>query len=58
MTNFLLKDDENELDFNVDMNWWSNAPVFSYDTQMSMTAAARAFAKETWNPQFFDDLKK
>lgn len=23
-----------------------------------MTAAARAFAKETWNPQFFDDLKK
>ena len=45
-----------EVDLNLD--WSSDGPVFAYDTQMSTSAAARAFAKETWNKQFFQDLKK
>ena len=46
--------------FNVafDVDWTSDAAVFNYDTDMSTCAAARAFAKEPWNRQFFEDLKK
>lgn len=42
----------------VDLDWSSDGLIFTYDTDMSTWAAAKAFAKETWNRQFFDDLKK
>lgn len=38
--------------------WASDEPIFNYDTDMSTSAAARAFAKQGWNKQFFTDLKK
>lgn len=38
--------------------WMSDTPLFDYDTDMSPAAAARAFAKEEWNQQFFSDLQK
>ncbi len=42
----------------MDLIWTSDEKMFNYDTDMSPSAAARAFAQEEWNTQFFDDLKK
>ena len=42
----------------MDLIWRSDEEIFNYDTDMSPSATARAFAKEPWNSQFFDDLKK
>ena len=38
--------------------WRSDEGIFNYDTDMSPYAAARAFAKEDWNKQYFKDLEK
>eukprot|EP00095_Tigriopus_kingsejongensis_P006712 maker-scaffold25_size650667-snap-gene-5.28 protein:Tk06712 transcript:maker-scaffold25_size650667-snap-gene-5.28-mRNA-1 annotation:"hypothetical protein L798_06649" len=38
--------------------WSSDHGIFDYDTDMSPSAAARAFAKEPWNDQYFKDLQK
>ena len=46
------------MEMELDLDWSSDGLVFTYDTDMSTWAAAKAFAKETWNRQFFDDLKK
>ena len=42
----------------MDLIWRSDEGIFDYDTDMSPFAAARAFAKETWNKQYFKDLEK
>ena len=42
----------------LDLAWKSDEAIFNYDTDMSTFAAAKAFAKEPWNRQFFKDLKK
>ena len=42
----------------MDLIWRSDEGIFNYDTDMSPFAAARAFAKETWNKQYFKDLEK
>ena len=40
------------------MTWKSDEHLFNYDSDMSISATAKAFAKEPWNKQYFDDLKK
>ena len=42
----------------LDLTWTSDEAIFNYDTDMSSFAAAKAFAKEIWNKQFFQDLEK
>ena len=42
----------------LDLMWRSDEGIFNYDTDMSPYAAARAFAKEDWNKQYFKDLEK
>ena len=42
----------------LDLMWRSDEGIFNYDTDMSPYAAARAFAKEVWNKQYFKDLEK
>ena len=42
----------------MDVIWRSDETIFNYDTDMSSFAASKAFAKETWNRQFFQDLEK
>jgi hypothetical protein len=46
------------LDIDFQGVWFSTASIFDYDTQMSKSAAARAFAKEQWSSQYFQDLEK
>ena len=50
------QDDERRLD--LDGHWSSDCGTFDYDTDMSMLAAARSFAKEQWSSQYFEDLQK
>ncbi len=38
--------------------WSSDESIFNYDTDMDKGAAARAFAKEEWNDEYFKDLEK
>ena len=38
--------------------WRSDEAIFNYDCDMSSFAAAKAFAKESWSRQFFQDLEK
>ncbi len=45
-------------DFEISFDWKSDESCFMYDTQMSKIASAKAFAREPWNRQYFDDLKK
>jgi hypothetical protein len=56
----ILKHEETEETKNVKINliWKCDEDIFNYDSQMSTYATARAFAKEPWNQQYFDDLKK
>ena len=42
----------------IDLIWKSDESIFNYETDLSPFATARAFAKEPWNSQFFDDLKR
>ena len=42
----------------MDLLWRSDEAIFNYDCDMSSFAAARAFAKESWSRQFFQDLEK
>ena len=47
-----------EINVSIDGIWSSNDAIFNYDTDMSVTATARTFAKQEWNRQFFKDLEK
>ena len=38
--------------------WSSDDGFFDYDTDMSPSATARAFAKEPWTRQYFKDLQR
>ena len=42
----------------LDLLWRSDEAIFNYDCDMSSFAAAKAFAKESWSRQFFQDLEK
>lgn len=42
----------------IDVTWQSDEPVLLFDEAFPIGATAKAFAKEPWNRQFFDDLKK
>ena len=50
--------DDDELDVEFLGEWSSEDAVFNYDTDMDAGATARAFAREVWNEQYFQDLEK
>ncbi len=53
-----VDDDNDLLDVAFDGEWQSDEGIFDYDTDLSPSATARAFAKEEWNEQFFQDLQR
>lgn len=51
------KPDDKERDVEIDLMWTSELPHFDYDTDMDMMAMAKAFARETWSREYFQQLK-
>ena len=40
------------------MTWTSDEPVLLFEDAIPVTSTAKAFAREPWTRQFFEDLKK
>ena len=43
---------------NFDLKWSSDEQILLFDEAFPVSATSKAFAKEPWNAQFFQDLKK
>jgi hypothetical protein len=46
------------VDVELDAIWSTNLVQFDFDTDMSSTAIARAFAREPWSREYFEMLKE
>lgn len=46
------------MDVKFEVDYTSNYPHFLFDTGMDVGVLARAFAREKWNRQFFENLKR
>ena len=42
----------------IEMTWNSDQQVIKFDEVMPVSGTAKAFAREPWNKQFFEDLEK
>lgn len=42
----------------IDLQWSSDLPHFDYDTDMDMLTTAKAFAREPWSKQYFQQLRE
>ncbi|MPC26470.1 hypothetical protein E2C01_019610 [Portunus trituberculatus] len=56
----LLHDNPNDVpkDVKIDLHWVSDLPLFDYDTDMDVMTTSKAFAREPWSRQYFQQLRE
>ncbi|XP_045110001.1 uncharacterized protein LOC123503941 [Portunus trituberculatus] len=55
-----LHDNPNDVpkDVKIDLHWVSDLPLFDYDTDMDVMTTSKAFAREPWSRQYFQQLRE